>query len=89
MTPEKMTPEEFWGKFCAIEGHDKASYQPPAVICEFVKWLAAYRATQMELIPADTVVFEPDGIHQVTLQFKSENDAIVFYEGVAALAGRK
>lgn len=35
---------------------------------------------EVTIIPAGTMIFEPDGIHQVTLQFKNADDAIVFYE---------
>lgn len=34
----------WWEKFCEDEGHDKAAYQPPAVICEFGKWFANHCA---------------------------------------------
>lgn len=34
----------------------------------------------MIVIPEGTTIFEPDGIHQVTLQFPTQEDAIVFYE---------
>jgi hypothetical protein len=39
-------------------------------------------ADKITIIPAGTVIFEPDGINRVTLMFPTENDAIVFYEMV-------
>ena len=37
-------------------------------------------STKITLFPAGTTFFEPDAIHQVTVMFPTENDAIVFYE---------
>jgi hypothetical protein len=43
----------------------------------------------MRIIPPGTYVFEPDGIHQVTLQFPTQDDAIIFYEWLLSAAERK
>jgi hypothetical protein len=36
--------------------------------------------TRFTIVPAGTVIYEPDPIHRVTLQFATAEDAIVFYE---------
>ena len=36
--------------------------------------------TLMQIVPPGTVVYEPDAINRVTLQFATANDAIVFFE---------
>lgn len=37
------------------------------------------------LIPPGTYLYEPDDIHRVTLQFPTQNDAIVFFEILRSL----
>jgi hypothetical protein len=44
---------------------------------------------EMEVIPKGTLLYAPDEIHRVTLQFPSENDAIIFYEWVKSVTGGK
>lgn len=46
----------------------------------------AQAAQPMLAIPKGTVVFEPDGINRVSLMFPSQNDAIIFFEIVNAVA---
>jgi hypothetical protein len=51
----------------------------------------AQAAQPMVAIPKGTVVFEPDDINRVSLMFPSQNDAIMFFElvnAVAALEGK-
>lgn len=43
--------------------------------------------TRMLVIPAGTAIFEPNAINEVTLQFKTANDAIIFYEWLMSVLG--
>ena len=40
-------------------------------------------------IPGGTVIYAPDDIHRVTLQFDKQEDAIVFFEIMCALTGAR
>ena len=41
--------------------------------------------TMLLIIPEGTLLYEPDAIHRVTLQFPDEDSAIVFYEWLREL----
>lgn len=39
----------------------------------------------MLVIPEGTLLYEPDGIHRVTLQFPDEDSAIIYHEWLREL----
>jgi hypothetical protein len=42
----------------------------------------------MLIIPKGTVLYEPDPIHRVILQFPTQEDAIIFYQRLCAVEGK-
>lgn len=43
--------------------------------------------SRMLVIPAGTAIFEPNAINEVTLQFGTANDAIIFYQWLMTVLG--
>ena len=36
--------------------------------------------TKMTLLPPGTLIYEPDGINRVVIQFENQDDAVFFYQ---------